>query len=297
MNKDLITQADNMSEPNEARDIVLNSESQRAMAETQAAMLMAVKRPRTETQSQLNLRRTLERKSFCEKAIYVFPRAGEKITGPSINLAREIARLWGNIKFGYKIVYDVAMDRTVEGFAWDLETNSNITEQISFKKIREKKDYKTGKLVASGVSERDLREITAKHGALAVRNCILQLIPRDIVDDAVDNAVENLAKNIEKEDIKMVRVKTLHTYEEIGVFKADLETYLNHSIDTAISSEIAELRSIYKSIKDGVSQIEEYFPRQIEENQKAKKIDIKQKLEQSKTTPPPAPVGLGFEFK
>lgn len=241
------------------RDITLGAESQRALAETQAAIAIAMRRPRTEAQAQANLERTLERKSFCEKAIYIFPRGGENVVGPSINLAREIARLWGNIQCGYKIVHDEGDDRTIEGFAWDLETNSKITEQITFKKIREKKDFKTGRLMAQGVSERDLREITAKHGALAVRNCILQLIPRDIVDDAVDKSQEIIAKNIEKEDIKKVRVKTLNAFEEIGVMKDSLEEYLGHSIDKATSKEVAELRGIYKSINDGVSKKEEYF--------------------------------------
>lgn len=241
------------------RDVTLGAESQRALAETQAAIAIAMRRPRTEAQAQANLERTLERKSFCEKAIYIFPRGGENVVGPSINLAREIARLWGNIQCGYKIVHDEGDDRTIEGFAWDLETNSKIIEQITFKKIREKKDFKTGRLIAQGVSERDLREITAKHGALAVRNCILQLIPRDIVDDAVEKSQEIIAKNIEKEDIKKVRVKTLNAFEEMGVMRESLEEYLGHSIDKATLKEVVELRGIYKSINDGVSKKEEYF--------------------------------------
>ena len=156
------------------RDVTIASESQRATAETNIAFAMAIKRPRSEANALALLTKTMERKSFCEKAIYVFPRGGENITGPSVNLARELSRLWGNIQFGYKIIQDDMMTRTIEGFAWDLENNTKITEPVTFKKIREKKD-KGGILTSNIVSERDVREIT---GVLQKYTGLKKISPR-----------------------------------------------------------------------------------------------------------------------
>ena len=71
-------------------------ESQRAIAEAQAKLLVAQRFPRDEIAAYNRMYRACQRKSFAEKAFFNFPRAGGSVSGPTIRLAEELARCWGS---------------------------------------------------------------------------------------------------------------------------------------------------------------------------------------------------------
>ena len=62
-------------------------ESQRAIAEAQAKLLVAQRFPRDEIAAYNRMYRACQRKSFAEKAFFNFPRAGGSVSGPTIRLA------------------------------------------------------------------------------------------------------------------------------------------------------------------------------------------------------------------
>src|ERR1700747_3455088 len=68
--------------------------------EIQSAIIIARRFPRNEDQAFEKLMRACRRLSFAEDAAYAFPRGDQKVEGPSVNLAREAARVWGNIRHG-----------------------------------------------------------------------------------------------------------------------------------------------------------------------------------------------------
>jgi hypothetical protein len=192
---------------------------------------------------------------------YSFPRGSKKVTGPSINLAREAARLWGNIRYGVSIVEDNEEKRTIDCWAWDLETNTKISMADNFGKLIQR--YSAGQgasrqLVWIACDERDLRELTNRHAAIGIRNSLLQLLPRDIIDDAIEQATVTLRGQASK-SMKEAIKDAIDKFSTLKVSLFMLERYLRHPLAEVTPDEIVELSGIYQSIKDGNSQISETF--------------------------------------
>lgn len=235
--------------------------------EIQSAIVVAKKFPRNEDGAFQKLMKAAGRTSFADDAAYSFPRGGTKVEGPSINLAREAARVWTNIRYGLEIVRDDEDSRQIRGWAWDLETNTKVTAEDDFKKLIYRK--KGGWIKPD---ERDLRELTNRRGAILIRGCLLQLLPKDLVEDAMLRCKETLRKGAEQ-DPEGARKKVILAFSELNITPEMLEEYLGHKLAECSPAEIAELRKIYKSIDDGNSKWSEYVEPQKAESEKAS-IDI-----------------------
>lgn len=237
----------------------------REQSEIQAMVISAKKFPRDETQSIIKVKKEFERPGVAESAQYSFPRGGTTIKGPSVDCARAIARCWGNISCGSRIV---SMDEEychVKGFALDLETNTKQEIEAKFRKLVQRKvtlpdGSKTTKWVAP--DERDLRELINKQCAICERNAILKIVPSDIVDDACEIATKTLTAKI-KNDLKVSREDTIRSivmaFDTLGIDKAMLEAYLGSDLKLIDEDRIVELRGIHKSIRDGNSKRADYF--------------------------------------
>jgi hypothetical protein len=235
---------------NDTRDIQESNSKQSAQAEIYGAIVLAKRFPRSEEEARSKLSISLGRIGFAEKAQYSYPRGGKAVTGPSVYLAREIARCWGNIRHGVTIIHDDEKSRTVEGWAWDIETNTKATSQSTFsKKIQRKNNGVTAWVTPD---ERDLRELTNKHGAICVRNSILQLLPADLIDDCKIQSMNTIKKGINTQNIIQVRADTLTAFEKsFGLTKTELEEYIGIPCENWSSEEIASLRVIFSSLKEG----------------------------------------------
>lgn len=230
--------------------------TQQAMArhEIEGAIVVAQKFPRNEQEAFGQVMLSCKRFKFASMAEYSFPRGRATIRGGSVDLAREVARCWGNIRYGADIVHDDDETRTVRGWAWDVQTNAKETQDATFRKlIYRKKDG--GKWIKP--DERDLRELTNKHGAICVRNCIFHLVPPDLVEDAIETSRATVEKGI-REDVDSHRKKLIVAFGGLGVTVEDLELFLGNSVSQATTAQIGELRTIWKSISDGNSLWKEY---------------------------------------
>lgn len=243
----------------DVRDVTLAAEQQRARTEVEAAYLVAIKRPRDEDRSVNALEKAISRLGFAEDSYYSFPRGNKEVFGPSVNFAREFARVWGNFKYGFHVVHDDEEKRTIEAYAIDLEWNTSSTREASFKKLIQRKDPETGVTRWITPDERDLRELTSRHASIEMRNCILQLCPKDITDSMINQARLSVKSAMKHADIKEIREKAKAAFSEIGIYAEQLEGYLGHPVTEATPEEIAELRGILKAIKDGVATRDEYF--------------------------------------
>jgi hypothetical protein len=232
----------------------LSTSMQQSMArhEIEGAIVIARRFPRNEDAAYGRVMKSCERWSFASMARYSYPRGGQQIEGPSVNLAREVARCWTNIRYGCDIVHDDDTSRTVRGWAWDVETNCKETQDATFKKLiyRKRGGWQTP-------DERDLRELTNKHGAICVRNCLLHLVPPDLIDEAMRSSKSTLEKDAAK-DPDEARRKMIRAFSTIGVTVDDLEAHLGHPLKQATPTEITDLRGIWKSISDGNSVWSEY---------------------------------------
>ena len=221
-------------------------------AEIEGAIVSARHFPRNELAAYNSILNACKNVKLAEVALYKFPRGGATIEGPSINLAREQARMWGNIRSGLDIIADNEDIRTIEGWAWDVQTNSKVTAQDTFKKLIYRK--KGGWIKPD---ERDLRELTNRRGAILKRNCILELIPRYITDEAMATCKKAMTGAVK--DPKAAIKKIVKSFDSIGVTVEMIEKHLGHSIDTTTAEDIVDLTAIGQSIKDGNSTRGDHF--------------------------------------
>jgi hypothetical protein len=74
-------------------------EQSRAVAEVQAAIVVAQQCPRNISAAIAEMRQVCTQPFLAERAFYRFPRAGGAVTGPSVHLARALASCWGNVDY------------------------------------------------------------------------------------------------------------------------------------------------------------------------------------------------------
>jgi len=239
-------------EDTELSQVSQASATTQAVSEVQGALILAKRFPRDEDTSYMKLLKSCKRYTFADRANYSFPRGGTTITGPSINLAREFARVWGNIEYGHVIVSDDDEERHIRAWAWDKETNTRVFEEDSFKKLVYRK--KGGWIKPD---ERDLRELTNRRAAICKRNCLLQLMPRDFIEEAQYICKETLKKKV-AEDPDRAKKDIILAFSGLNVTPPMLEDYLGHPIAQCSPAEIVTLREIYQSISDGNSTWNEY---------------------------------------
>lgn len=220
--------------------------------EIQSAIIIAKRFPRSEEAAFQKLMKACQRTSFAEDAEYSFPRGDSRVNGPSVQLAREAARVWTNIRYGLTILRDDAQSRQIQGWAWDVETNTKVTAEDDFQKLI----YRKGKGWISP-DERDLRELTNRRGAILVRNSILQVLPKDYIEDAQEMCRQTLRSSATK-DPDEAKKKIILAFSALNVTPEMLEGYLKHPLAQCSPAELVDLRGIYKSIADGNSTWSEY---------------------------------------
>lgn len=240
-----------------------------ARAEMEGAILVAHRFPRDEHRAMERMRETCDILAFAETAVYAFPRGGAMVTGPSVNMAREFARAWGNMRYGAEIVHDDDERRVVRCYAIDLQSNTRNSEDVSFRKLIQRKQ-KDGKTQWVRPDERDLRELTNRLSAIGTRNCILHLMPRHVGDALVSICDRRIRKGID-EDPVVHKDRLLTAFSRIGVSQPDIERYLSRPLDEATSDDVAELRKIYSSIADGNARRDEFFKPEPKKTAKEKK--------------------------
>lgn len=224
----------------------------RAMHEVQAAYVIAKKFPRDEHKSYQNIMKSCKRPFLAEQAMYAYPRGTTIVQGPSIRLAESLAQSWGNIDFGIREISQNNGVSIAEAYAIDLETNTRVTKVFHVPHRRH-----TKKGFINLTDSRDIYELVANNGARRLRACILGIIPGDVVEAAV----EQCKKTLESSEVPMddqIR-NLLSAFDQFGITKEHLEKRLGHKIESTISPEIVTLRSIYKSIKDGMADRTQFF--------------------------------------
>ena len=246
-----------MAQPIQTNQMIAaaNSDSTRAAKEVEAALIIGKRFPRDMFSSEQRIVESCKRYSLAERAVYSFPRGDKKVEGPSIRLAEVLANSWGNIHYGFKEIEQVDGKSHVESFCWDVETNTKITRQFT---VTHKIQLKNGG-VKNLTDPRDIYEMVANQAQRRVRACILEVIPGDIVENAVKMCKKTLEIGQRAEPL-IDRVRKMVTaFTEVSVTKEMLEERLGHPIDNTTSAEIAEMQSIYNSIRDGISSREDWF--------------------------------------
>lgn len=241
----------------QGRELSTAHSSALAQHEIQSAILVAVRNPRDEDVAFEKLMKSSGRQTFAASAIYEFRRGAGMVKGPSVKLAREAARVWGNIRYGFDIIRDDEQSVHLRGWAWDMETNTKVSQDANFRKAIQRKDKVSGRTEYKTPDERDLRELVNKHGAIAERNCILKVIPPWLTEDAMIACRATSTSGI-NQDIDGHRKKIILAFSHFGVGVKDLESYLGNELRLISADQLADLQEIWKSISDGNSHWSEY---------------------------------------
>ena len=235
-----------------SRSAMVAMETTRAVAETQAAIYLAKQFPRDQRVAVDRVLAACQRPSLAEKAVYSYARGGSEIAGPSIHLAKAIAREWGNINFGIRELSNANGESEVEAFAWDIESNAR---EVKVFQVRHWRDTKQGGYALK--DQRDIYELVANQGARRMRACILGIIPGDVVDLAIEQCEATLKASVEVTPALIAEM--VKKFGDFGVSKAMIEKRIQRNIDTLTPGQVVNLRKIFNSLRDGVASVPDFF--------------------------------------
>lgn len=236
---------------------IVEVEQQRAIAETQAAMIIAKKFPRDIDQAIKNIAKACTRPALAEQAVYEYARGGTEITGPSIRLAEAIAQTWGNMQFGIREVSQGHGESTVEAFAWDIETN---TRQVKAFQVPHKRYTRAGTKTLT--DPRDIYELIANNGARRLRSCILGTIPGDVVETALKQCEETVLKSIDLSPEALDKVVQAFARYDVNV--AMIEKKFQRKLNALTPRNGLALRRIFTALKDGMGEVDDYFDKALQ---------------------------------
>ena len=228
-------------------------ESSRAIAEAQGKLLLAKRFPRDAMAAYTAVITACKRPSLAEKALYSYPKSGQTITGPSIRLAEELARCWGNIEFAWKELSQDENGSELQVYCWDMETNTISSQTFVVPHVM---DTKQGKKKLANT--RDIYEHCANMAGRRMRARILAVIPPDLVEAAVAECRKTLEGNNDTPIEDRIK-KMLLAFQKLGVKQELIEKRLGRTVDTMTPQDIAEYITIYNSLKDGNTVAADWF--------------------------------------
>lgn len=209
--------------------------------------------PRDLTAAYAELMEACKLPALANVAFYTVPQGGQKITGPSIRLAEEIARVYGNFEYGHRELSRVEASPTsfgrseIEVYGWDKQTNNRSIRQLTVLHVLDTRD--------GPKKLRDQKDIDNKIANVAskqLRGRILAMMPKWVVESAIEECRKTLSGNNDEPISVRVR-KMTQAFAKFGVTSEHLEKYLGHALDQTMADEIIDLTGVFNAIKDGAS--------------------------------------------
>lgn len=244
-----MTSLDQLSQPASPLPPVTQAtvvEQARAVAEVQAAVTVAQAMPRDINRAVAEMRDSCGRTALASRAFYAVPNRGN---GPTVHLARELARIWGNLDYTVRELRrdDEAGASEVLASAWDQQVNvrSSRSFQVPHEKMARGKRQKI-------VDLDDVYRNNQSVGAKAVRECIFSVLPRWFVEEAQTLCRQTLDKGegVPLSDRITAMVKA---FGGIGVDVPRLESKTAKKRGQWDAGDVAQLGIDYTSItRDGV---------------------------------------------
>ncbi len=234
-------------------------EQSRAVAEVLGRIRVAQELPRDTQKAVRQMRESCAQRGLAERATYAFPRAGQTVAGPSVHLARELARVWGNVDYGIVEMRrdDAAKQSEMMAFAWDIETNTRSTSTFIVPHLRDIKNSAPKPLV----DMRDIYENNTNAAARRLREAIFSILPPWFIEDAKELCAATL-KHGGGIPLAQRIAKAIHSFGEIGVTQDQLEQHVGQPAAKWNDFQTANLGVLGRSISQGTITIDEAFPQQ-----------------------------------
>lgn len=191
-------------------------------------------------------------KETASTCTYAVPRDGKAITGPSVHLAKILAQNWGNLRVEAKVVGIDIKHITSQAVCWDLENNLGI-------KVEVKRSIMTRK----GRMSDDMITVTGNAAnSIALRNAVLSVIPKAIVDKVYNEAKHKITGDVSDKTKLLARrkqvvdgLKDTYSLTEAEILGAVGKAAIDH----LTSDDLVVLIGIGTAIKDGDTDVDTAF--------------------------------------
>lgn len=229
-------------------------EQARAVAEVAAAVKVAQDFRRDIDTAYTEMRRACASYALAQRAFYSVPNRGE---GPSVHLARELARIWGNVDYG---VHELRRDddagmSEVRAFAWDMQHNTRSTRtfQVPHQKMARGRRQPL-------VDLNDVYLNNQNIGARAVRECIFTMLPGDFTAEAESLCRDTLERGDGTTTLAERIDNMIAAYERGGVTSDQLQARLGKRPGEWDEQDVASLTVLFESLKRGDAKKDDEFP-------------------------------------
>ncbi|KUJ65424.1 hypothetical protein [Streptosporangium amethystogenes] len=234
-------------------------EQSRAVAEVQAAIVVAQQCPRNISAAIAEMRQVCSQKFLAERAFFRFSRGGGTVSGPSVHLARALASCWGNVDYGLVEMRrdDVYGESEMKAYAWDVEKNTRTSSTFI---VPHKRDQRGGPKQLTDM--RDIYENNANNGARRVREAIFAILPPWFVEEAKELCARTLQEGGDK-PLNLRIADAVKAFEGIGVTVDRIEGKFGRPSGKWTDHDVANLGVIFRSIQQGEITAEEEFPSRV----------------------------------
>ena len=231
-------------------------EQSRAAAEVQAAVVVAQQCPRDITAAIAEVEQVCKQRTLADRAFYSFRRAGSTVSGPTVHLARELARCWGNVQYGLVELRrdDEYGQSEMQAFAWDVQKNSRVSSTFI---VPHRRDTKDGPKPLTDM--RDIYESNANNGSRRVREAIFAVLPAWFVEKGVETCRATLRDGGGVPLPERIS-QAVKAFEALGVTVDRIETKFGRPSAKWTEHDVSELGILYQSIDRRELTVDEAFP-------------------------------------
>lgn len=248
-------------------------ESMRAVAEVRGQIQLAKMFPRDLNAAYRELMDACRIPALADVAFYTLPRGNSKISGPTIRLAEEIARVYGNFEFGHRELGRHAATANafgyseIEVFAWDKQTNNRSIRQITVEHSLD-----VGGSTRALKTQADIDNKIANVASKQLRGRILSMMPKWLVESAIQECTKTLAGSNEVPLSERVR-RAVDAFGKIGVSLEQIEAAIGKPSEQFNTEDLVDLTGFRNMIKEGAA-IDDVFPPVVKDEKTALELSI-----------------------
>ncbi|MBB3040985.1 hypothetical protein [Nocardioides soli] len=238
-------------------------EQARAVAEVAAAVRVAQENPRDETTAIARMRQACGQRALADRAFYSVPRAGGRVEGSSVHLARTLAACWGNIDYGIRELKrdDQAGESEMQAWAWDQESNVRSSRSFVVPHARMVGSARRGDKRRERLD--DLGDIANNNNSVAaraVRETIFTILPVWFTAEAESLCAGTLnGQGGEKPLAAQIADAVKHYADSFGVTKTQLEAYVALATGEWTAQTVGGLRVLSGELTRGEKQVKDEF--------------------------------------
>lgn len=186
------------------------------------------------------------------ECFYSVKRADGQVEGISVNFARILCNIWGNLKISTQIVENNGKTITVRGIGRDLESNNTFSMDVMRNiTTRDGRTY-----------SHDMQTVTAMAAqAVAYRNVVMGLVPKALLKRVIDLIKEKAREGVENPSAQWGKIAGF--FASKGIPEGKMLSYISLSSPREITADhIVELRGLATAIQEGSLNAVEIFGEQ-----------------------------------